>query len=105
MNEIINKVFETEEKAEKILNDARAESSEINRTAQKEFDDTVQQARQDAKKLQQEILDRERALADKAYEQAIAAHRQAISGLLESKSDEIKKTAAGIVNLVTGSSM
>ncbi|MBN1646977.1 MAG: hypothetical protein JW874_02990 [Spirochaetales bacterium] len=100
MNEIINKVFEAEEKAEKILNDARNASSGINQKAQKDADDMILEARQKAKEILRERLEQAKTKTEQAYSKKAAAHEEDIRQLLENKKKEIDAAAEKIVALV-----
>ena len=76
MQEIVNKVLETEKAAEATVQEARNKAGEIRANADREVEATMQEAREQAGKRSQDILSEARSQAQAEHEKAVQRARE-----------------------------
>jgi vacuolar-type H+-ATPase subunit H len=100
MQEIVNKVLEAEQQAEKTVQDARARAAEIRRQADQAGEAKLQQAREQAQSLIQESLAQTRAQVVREQEEAKAEAERRSARFLDERSDAIGAAAEAVVSLL-----
>jgi V/A-type H+-transporting ATPase subunit G/H len=100
MQEIVNKVLEAEQEAEKTVQEARAQAAEIRRRADEESEASLQKAREQAQSLIQEGLAEARARAAREQEQARSEAESRSARYLEERREALEAATRAVVALL-----
>jgi vacuolar-type H+-ATPase subunit H len=100
MQEIVNRVLEAEQQAEKTVQDARVRAAEMRKRADDEAEGKLKAAREKAQSFVQESLTEAHAQAAREQREARAeAERQNVR-FLEERGDAIEAAAGAVVSLL-----
>ena len=101
MQEIVTKVLEAEQAAEQRIQEARSKAAEIRARSDRDVQARLQEAREQAGKRSQEILEKARAQVraehDKSLKQAQGENRE----FFQSHEHDIERAAEAVIRLVT----
>jgi vacuolar-type H+-ATPase subunit H len=103
MQEIVNKVLEAEQQAEKIVQEARAEAAEIRRKADEDSERTIQEARAKAQALLQERLAEARTQSAREQQGAREEAQRENERYLRERAPDMEEAAGAVVSRLVAS--
>ena len=100
MQEIVDKVLQAEQQAEKTVQEARAQGAEIRTQADQACEGKLQQAREQAQSLVQESLAEARARAARELQEARAEAEERNARFLDEHREAIAAASEAVVSLL-----
>ena len=100
MQEIVNKVLEAEQQAEKTVQEARAQAADIRRRADEQSEAKLQEAREQAQALVQDSLAEAREQAAREREESRAEAERRNARFLEEHRDALEAAAEAVAALL-----